>query len=284
VDGGLGRVFLWAIGVDVSYLLIALGWWLVGRVLRSRREVAENLRVRAAELSAERERCTAEAVRLERTKIARELHDVVAHCMTVIVIQSRAGRHLLDSDPAAAWEALDVIVAVAAEAEADIGALVNLMDPELTRPLTRSLLDEMVTRAGATGATITAEIIADPGGLDPATGVVAHRVVQEGITKCLPARPGLGHPDRADGRRGVHDRGDQRAATAAGDRAVTGRSRRAGGRLPRYLGGGPGADRKPRARHRRGRRGGLGHNAFRRPAGARALPDRRVAVAFAACD
>jgi len=187
---GSAAIFLWALGVDVSWLLIALGWWLVGRVLRSRREVAANLRVRAAELSAERDRYTAEAVRLERTRIARELHDVVAHCMTVIVIQSRAGRHLLDSDPVAAQEALDVIVAVAAEAEADIGALVNLMDPELTRPLTRGLLDELVTRAGATGATITAEITGDPDDLDPATGVVAHRVIQEAITNAFRHAPG----------------------------------------------------------------------------------------------
>ena len=183
-------IYLWALGFDVTYLMIALGWWLIGRVLRSRYAVAENLRIRAAELSAERDRYTAEAVRLERTKIARELHDVVAHCMTVIVIQSRAGRHLLGSDPAAAKEALDVIVAVAAEAEADIGALVNLMDPELTRPLTRSLLDELVTRAGATGATIAAEITGDPADLDPATAVVAHRMVQEAITNAFRHAPG----------------------------------------------------------------------------------------------
>jgi len=110
--------------------------------------------------------------------------------MTVIVIQSRAGRHLLVSDPDGARETLDAIVAVAAEAEADIGALVNLMDPESTRPLTRSLLDELVTRASATGATITAEITTDLAALDPATAVVAHRVVQEAITNAFRHAPG----------------------------------------------------------------------------------------------
>jgi signal transduction histidine kinase len=64
------------------------------------------------------------------------------------------------------------------------------MDPELTRPLTRSLLDELVTRAGATGATITAEITGDPDDLDPATAVVAHRVIQEAITNAFRHAPG----------------------------------------------------------------------------------------------
>ena len=170
--------------------MIALGWWFVGRVLRSRHDIAQNLRIRAAELADERERFTAEAIALERTRIARELHDVVAHCMTVIVIQSRAGQQLLSRDPVAAQETMDVIAAVAAEAEADIGALVALVDPDHTRPLTRNLLDELVARVARTGATITTEITGDPDELSPDTAIAAHRLIQEALTNAFRHAPG----------------------------------------------------------------------------------------------
>jgi signal transduction histidine kinase len=187
---GSAAVSWWALGGDAAYLLLGVGWWAIGRVLRSRQEVAEILRIRAAELTAERDRFTAEAIRQERSKIARELHDVVAHCMTVIVIQSRAGQHLLGRDPAAATEAIDVIREVAAEAESDIGALVDLMDPDRTRRLTRQLMDELVSRAARTGAAITVDFAVDPEGLPIEVAVAAHRLVQEGITNAFRHAPG----------------------------------------------------------------------------------------------
>jgi signal transduction histidine kinase len=177
-------------GDDVVFLLVGLGWWFIGRLLRSRMAVADSLRIRAVELAAERDRFAAEAVALERTKIARELHDVVAHCMTVVVIQSRAGRQLLGTDPEAAREAVDVIVAVTAEAEADIGALVELMDPVRGRPLTRAGLDELVGRAAMTGTSITVAITGEPDDLAPELAKVARRVVQEALTNCLRHAPG----------------------------------------------------------------------------------------------
>ena len=178
------------LGLDVPFTMIALGWWMVGRVLWARHQVALNLEARATELAEERQRYTAEAIRLERTKIARELHDVVAHCMTVLVIQSRAGQQLLGSDPAAAREAMDSIAIVAAEAASDIGALVELMDPDRSRPLTRNLLDDMISRAAATGTTIVAEVVGDPSTLDGPTAVAAHRLVQESLTNALRYAPG----------------------------------------------------------------------------------------------
>ncbi len=187
----------WLLAGDVPYLMTAIGWWLVGRVFRSRQEVAELLRSRAAEVAAERERFVLEAVRLERTKIARELHDVVAHCMTVIVIQARAGQQLLQGDPIAAADAADVIRTVAAEAESDIGALVELMNPERVVPLTRRLLDELVGRAVGTGTVVTAEIGGDPDGLDseiaatasPATRLIARCPPRGGDESWRRARP-----------------------------------------------------------------------------------------------
>jgi signal transduction histidine kinase len=178
------------LGADVPLLMIAVGWWLVGRVLRSRQLVAEQLTIRATELAAERERFVQEQVRLERTKIARELHDVVAHCMTVIVIQARAGRQLLATDPLAAAEAADVIRVVAAEAESDIAALAELMNPEHVVPLSGKVLDDLVARAAATGTTVTARISGPVDNLDPAVAAAAHRVVQEALTNAFRYAPG----------------------------------------------------------------------------------------------
>ena len=135
---GLGVATVWALTFDVPVTMLGVGWWLVGVTFRHHEQVSNRLRERADELTAEQERFAGEAVRLERARIARELHDVVAHCMTVIVIQARAGQQLTEMDPGGATQALDAILATAREAEQDLDALVGLVDPERTRPSTRS--------------------------------------------------------------------------------------------------------------------------------------------------
>lgn len=114
---------------DAPITMLGVGWWLVGVTVQHREQLTARLQARADELTAEQERFAAEAVRLERARIARKLHDVIAHCMTVIVIQARAGQQLADLDPAAAVEALDAVVHTATEAELDLDTLVGVMDP-----------------------------------------------------------------------------------------------------------------------------------------------------------
>ena len=72
-------------------VVVTIGSWAVGLVVRSRRQITEQLAARGRELEAERELFAAEAVRYERGRIARELHDIVAHCVSVMVIQASAG-------------------------------------------------------------------------------------------------------------------------------------------------------------------------------------------------
>ena len=109
-------------------MVLTIGPWAVGLVVRSRRRLTEQLAVRGRELEAERALFAAEAVRYERARIARELHDIVAHCVSVMVIQASAGQRLTATDPSLAAEAFDSIGEVARQAEAEIGRLVDLLD------------------------------------------------------------------------------------------------------------------------------------------------------------
>ncbi len=187
---GLVGAALWGLGADVPAALLGVGWWLVGQTFRYRQQVADRLQLRADELAGEQERYVAEAVRLERARIARELHDVVAHCMTVIVIQARAGQQLVSADSRATEEVLDAILASAREAEADVNALVAVMDPDQVRPLSRDLLDTMVERAAATGVRARLTVRGDPAELPAPVAEACHRVVQEALTNALRYAPG----------------------------------------------------------------------------------------------
>lgn len=188
---------------DAPITMLGVGWWLVGVTIQHREQLTTRLQARADELGAEQERFAAEAVRLERARIARELHDVVAHCMTVIVIQARAGQQLADVDPAAAVEALDAVLITAAEAERDLDTLVGVMDPP-ARALTRDLLETFIQRATASGAEVRLDLRGDPGSLDVHRAEVAHRVVQEALTNALRYAPGAPVSIELDCERGLH--------------------------------------------------------------------------------
>ena len=187
---GLAVATVWALSFDVPITILGVGWWLVGVTFRHQAQISARLRDRADELAAEQVRFAAEAVRLERARIARELHDVVAHCMTVIVIQARAGRELTDLDPDGAAEALDAILATAHEAENDLDTLVGVMDPHRSSPLTREVLDVIVRRATTGGTRVELSVLGDPATIDRGRTAVAYRVVQESLTNALRHAPG----------------------------------------------------------------------------------------------
>jgi signal transduction histidine kinase len=165
--------------------VLTLGPWAVGRFVRSRRDLTEQLAARGRELEAERSMFAAEAVRYERARIARELHDIVAHCVSVMVIQASAGRRLAATDPVSAGEAFDAIGDIARQAESEIGRLFAL----LTRGEQDSvrLIGELVARAGAAGLSVSCRFA---GSLSAQVPDVAYRVVQESLTNALKHAPG----------------------------------------------------------------------------------------------
>ena len=81
-------------GFNPFVLVITLGPWLAGAIILDRQQVARRLAEVGREIEAESERLADQAVKLERARVARELHDIVAHCVSVMVVQAYAGERL----------------------------------------------------------------------------------------------------------------------------------------------------------------------------------------------
>jgi len=112
--------------------VLTVGPWLVGRVVKSRRRLTEQLQARNSELRAEQELFAAESVRYERARIARELHDIVAHCLSVMVVQASAGQRMAPADRDGVAGALESVAEAAAQAQTEVGRLVELLSGELS--------------------------------------------------------------------------------------------------------------------------------------------------------
>lgn len=173
-----------------GFVILTLPGFVAGTALRLRREEAERLAVRAAEVETERELVADLAVRHERTRIAAELHDIVGHALSVMVIQAAAGQRVVDAAPAAAGESLTAIAEAARGGREDLRRLVDLLGglPALTPDL--SLVDELVERAVRSGLDVTCRLEGTRDGVPAELQHVAFRVVQEGLTNALRHAPG----------------------------------------------------------------------------------------------
>lgn len=162
---------------------------LIGDAVRSRRALIADAeeRVRLAEEAAEQE--ALRQVQDERVRIARELHDVVAHSIATINVQSGVAAHVIDADPDAARDALVEIKRSSKSAMAELRAMLGVLrdEDDDETPLEPSPdiddVEALVDRfAGAASLTVDGR----PAHLvDPAIGLVAYRVVQEGLTNTL---------------------------------------------------------------------------------------------------
>lgn len=183
----------WELGVlvageaGVPALLLTSAGWGAGRALREREEVARRLAERVRELEEEREAHAALSVRYERARIASELHDIVAHAISVMVVQASAGQRLAAHDPELTAETFDAIAGAARQAEEDMGRLVALLGDD--RPSGAApdlaLVEELVARAGGSGLDVTLRLEGDREQLEPELAQAAYRVVQEGLTNAL---------------------------------------------------------------------------------------------------
>lgn len=179
-------------GID-NYAYIALivgGTWILGRMLRRRILQAVALERRALEAEHAREDAARAAVAEERGRIARELHDIVAHGLSLMVVQAAAAEQILERHPEQAAAPLRAIQSVGREALGDMKRLLGLLrvedfEAERVPPPSLSQVDRLVAQLAEAGLPVDlrveGEMRALPAGLD----VCGYRVVQEALTNSL---------------------------------------------------------------------------------------------------
>jgi signal transduction histidine kinase len=169
---------------DVAFFVVFFGAPIVaGRLFRYRSE-------RERVLVDEHELRTAEAIADERARIARELHDVVAHAISVIVLQARGGRRMLDENPGETRTALDAIEQAGEQALVEMRRLLGMLrdaDERATLSPQPGLgrLDELAAEVSAAGLPVEVRVEGDAVELPPSLDVSAYRIVQEALTNAL---------------------------------------------------------------------------------------------------
>ena len=164
--------------------------WVAGFALRERAEEAEAALVRASEAERDREVATRIAVSEERARIARELHDIVAHAVSVMVLQIGAVRHKLRDTRGEDREVLMGVEQTGRAALAEMRRLLAVMrrdsdDVELTPQPGLDGLDALVKRIERTGLPVRIRIDGEPFPLPPGIDLSAYRIVQEGLTNTV---------------------------------------------------------------------------------------------------
>lgn len=186
---GAAGLTLMSLSTDSPLVVVfaVVAGWGAGRALRDRSLAAAQLAARLEELQAEREAHAALSVRYERARIASELHDIVAHAISVMVVQASAGQRLASRDPAATAEAFEAIADAAHQAEREMGLLVGLLADEAPERGGGDLdrVGQLVARACGSGLDVRLTLEGDHEGLSPGAARAAYRLVQEGLTNAL---------------------------------------------------------------------------------------------------
>jgi signal transduction histidine kinase len=191
IAGGGDSVVLASIG---GVTMLALGW-LAGENTQASRVYARQRSERAAEQAAAAEAAQAEQVRLalveERAQIARELHDIVAHAMSVIAVRSGVARMVIDSDPEQAREALSIIETTTRRSLREMRLLVSVLrdpdgqDAELSPAPGVADIGRLVAAAGSAGVAVELTVDGAVRPLPPAIDLSAYRIVQEALTNVV---------------------------------------------------------------------------------------------------
>jgi signal transduction histidine kinase len=181
-------VFLTEVVRNFAMMLAAA---VLGDATRNRRAYVEQFEQRAIEAERTREEEARRRVDEERLRIARELHDITAHSLSIVAVQSAAAAHVMDSDPAAAKRAIHVIRDTSRSALAELRAMLGVLrgagEPAAPLAPTPGLarLGELVPPMTDAGLTVDVHVAPEVAELPPFVDASAYRIVQEALTNVL---------------------------------------------------------------------------------------------------
>ena len=161
------------------------------RLLQARRRFARALQERGWLLERERETAARTAVDAERADIARELHDIVSHNVSVMVVQASAAREVFAAQPAEAAAALRAVEEAGRETMAELRHLLGVLAPaadgsdELAPQPSLSRLSPLIDRVAFAGLPVEVRISGEPRPLPPGVDLTAYRIIQEALTNAL---------------------------------------------------------------------------------------------------
>lgn len=173
----------------------------VGNSVRSRRAYLAAVQERAARAERSREQEALRRVAQERVRIARDLHDVVAHHIAVVSVQAGAAQHLLPTDPAAAADALGHVRRAAADVLSELGDILTVLrepgEVDGSRAPAPGLarLEALLESFGVAGLSVDWSLHGQPRELPATVDLVAYRVLEEGLTNALKHGTGWAHVD-----------------------------------------------------------------------------------------
>ena len=166
--------------------LLVLLAWSAGRMMATQARMTAAVATRADELRRLREVRTTTAATQERLLMARELHDVVAHTLMIMVVQSGAARRTLEAGRPGWSEALDVVVQAGTAASIELERLLSLVGPVRTPgPSGLSLVPDLVDRIRAAGCAVDLRMASGTTELPEELQLAAYRIVQESLTNVL---------------------------------------------------------------------------------------------------
>jgi signal transduction histidine kinase len=174
-------------GIAISVSVVAA--WALGNLRRARVEKVAALEERAQLLELERDQEMRLAATTERARIARELHDVVAHSLSVVIAQADGGRYAGRTDPAAATDALEAIAATGRQALTDMRSLLGVLreggGEEYAPQPDVAAIPALVHDVRASGLDVDLIVEGEPRALAAGPQLAAYRIVQESLTNVL---------------------------------------------------------------------------------------------------